>query len=224
MGQPTAIRCVLFDLDGTLADTAPDLVSAMNRLLRERGQPSLPFEQLRPHASHGSIGLIKEGFGLAPEDAGFEALRSRFLTLYEQNLVVATQLFPGMEAVLAQLEQMNIPWGIVTNKPAWLTDPIMEILGLDRRAACVVSGDTTPQRKPHPQPLHHACQLLDLPPEACIYVGDAERDIIAGKCAGMTTLVALFGYIHNLETPHQWGATALVSTPQELVNWLQHRV
>ncbi len=215
-----ALSTVLFDLDGTLADTAPDLSFALNRVLEEQGREPLPLSELRPHASHGSIGLIRHAFGLAPGDPGFEALRERFLDIYQTHLAVDTRLFPDMEAVLEGLETLGLRWGIVTNKPGWLTDPLMSVMGLDRRAACVVSGDTTARRKPDPDPLHHACELLRVDPRECVYIGDAERDIVAGKRAGMCTLVALFGYIDSHEQPEHWGADGLIGTPPEILDWI----
>lgn len=217
------LSTVLFDFDGTLADTAPDLGHALNLLLEESGRPALPLEALRPHASHGSIGLIRFGFGLRPEDKGFEALRGRYLELYEQHLAVATRLFPGAGESLAALESRGLRWGIVTNKPGWLTAPLVRMLGLSVRAACVVSGDTTPRRKPDPDPLLHACEVIGCRPAECLYIGDAERDIIAGRRAGMTTLVARFGYIDHDERPEEWGADGVIDALPELLDWLDDR-
>jgi phosphoglycolate phosphatase len=214
------ITTVLFDLDGTIADTAPDMAFALNELLREAGREPLPLEALRPHTSHGSLGLIRCAFGFGTEDPRFAALRQRFLDLYNANLAVNTRLFPEIEELLAALEQRGLRWGVVTNKPAWLTDPLMKLLGLAARAACVVSGDTTANSKPHPDPLHHACDLLACPPEECLYVGDAERDIIAGRRAGMATLIAGFGYIHADERPREWGADGIVESPRGVLDWL----
>ncbi|GAB4348352.1 MAG: phosphoglycolate phosphatase [Gammaproteobacteria bacterium] len=216
------IRTVLFDLDGTIADTAPDMAHAINEILRESGREPLPLEALRPHTSHGSRGLIQRAFGFAEEDERFAALRQRFLDLYSDHLAVHTRLFTDVEELLTALENRGYRWGIVTNKPAWLTDPLVEKLGLAQRAACVVSGDTAARSKPHPDPLHHACELLACDPEECLYVGDAERDIIAGRSAGMATLVAGFGYIHRDETPEEWGADGIVDSPRGVLEWLSH--
>lgn len=214
------ISTVLFDLDGTIADTAPDMAYALNEILRESGMAAMPLEELRPHTSHGSLGLIRRAFGFGSEDERFPDLRQRFLDIYSANLAVHTRLFPEIEELLAGLEQRGLRWGIVTNKPAWLTDPLMKLLGLAARAACVVSGDTAARSKPHPDPLHHACELLACEPGECLYVGDAERDIIAGRSAGMATLIAGFGYIHRDERPHEWGADAIVDSPRGVLEWL----
>jgi phosphoglycolate phosphatase len=219
-GAPAAIRTVLFDLDGTLLDTAPDLAAALNAVRTEQGQPPLPFEQIRPVVSHGGIALIELGFGLIRTDPAFEPLRQRLLAIYRDNLAVRTRLFPGMAALLAALEQRGLNWGVVTNKPGWLTDPLLSALGLYTRAACVVSGDTLEQRKPHPAPLLHACALAGSRPEQCVYVGDAQRDIEAGRNAGMHTLVALFGYLQPQDDPHAWAADAAVREPAGILEWI----
>lgn len=216
----TPSLCILFDLDGTLLDTAPDMARALNRLRQEEGYPALPFEAIRPMVSHGSPGLIKLGFGRAPDDVEFEILRQRFLHLYASDLAVKTALFPGMENVLQQLEANAIPWGVVTNKPAWLTEPLLRALRLWEWAACVVSGDTLAQRKPDPAPLLYASRQVGVAPECCIYVGDAERDVQAGKSAGMKTLVACFGYLGEADRPEIWQADGLIDKPEELFAWL----
>ena len=213
------IRTVLFDLDGTLVDTAPDLALALNRLRREKGLPPLPYEPIRAQVSHGGSALIRLGFGCRPGDAGFEPLRRRFLDLYQEDLATRTRLFPGMEEVLDFLEGAEIPWGVVTNKPGWLTEPLMERLGLARRAGSIVSGDTLPQSKPHPAPLLHACRGMGTLPAECLYVGDALRDIQAGRAAGMRTLVALFGYLGEEDRPQEWGADGMVKTPSEILSF-----
>lgn len=214
------LRTVLFDLDGTLADTAPDLAYALNTVLAEQGRAPLPFERIRPAVSHGSLALMALGFGLKPGDAGFDTLRQRLLDVYRGNVARATTLFPGMEDLLAALEARGMNWGVVTNKPAWLTEPLMEQLGLRRRAAAVVSGDTTDNRKPHPGPMLHACRQAGSSAAQCLYVGDARRDIEAGKNAGMKTLVALFGYIGDDEHPEAWGADAAVAHPMAIIEWI----
>jgi 2-phosphoglycolate phosphatase len=216
----TGIRTVLFDLDGTLADTAPDLAYALNTLLLEQGKEPLPYETIRPVASHGAAGLIELGFGVPRDTPRFPPLRERFISIYRAHLTRETRLFPGMPELLDQLAARGINWGIVTNKPAFLTDPLIEQLGLSEDAACVVSGDTTTNRKPHPEPMLHACQLAGSKPEECLYVGDAARDIEAGKSAGMQTLVALFGYIGAQDHPETWGASGLIQSPQDILTWL----
>ena len=210
---------MLFDLDGTLLDTAPDMVGALNELRGREGLAALPFETLRRHVSHGAARLVSVGFGLV-EGAEFERLRLGFLDTYRARLASDTRPFDGMEEVLARFADDGLPWGIVTNKPAWLTDPLLAALGLDRRAGCVVSGDTLAERKPHPRPLLHAAQLLGLDPALCSYVGDAERDIQAGRAAGMRTAVAAFGYLGEDDDPWSWQPDTIVSHPAELLPWL----
>lgn len=217
-GRP--IRLVLFDLDGTLADTAPDLAYALNRTLIRHGRTALPFEQIRPHVSHGGIALIRAGFGIEPEHPEFQRYRDDMLSIYQDNIARQTSLFPGMDQVLAQLEQHAIGWGVVTNKPAWLTDPLMDGMQLTHRAACIVSGDTTPNSKPHPGPILYACGLADTPPQACLYIGDAERDIIAGREAGTGTLAALFGYLNSSDRPADWGADDSITSPVQILEKL----
>ena len=214
------IRTILFDLDGTLADTAPDLAHALNVLLREEGWQPLPYDVIRPKVSHGSPALIKLGFGLAPHDDGYEHLRQRLLDLYAADLCRETRVFPGIVDLLAALKQLGIAWGIVTNKPRFLTDPLVAKLALSPPPVCIVSGDTTNNRKPHPEPILHACAQSGSQPEQCVYVGDAERDIRAGEDAGLKTLVALYGYIGENETPTHWGADGLVRGPMEILDWL----
>jgi phosphoglycolate phosphatase len=221
--MPSAdIRTILFDLDGTLLDTAPDLAAALNTVLEENERAALPFESIRPVVSHGGVALIKLGFKLGPDDPRFDPLRQRLLAVYRENISRRTTLFPGMGVLLDELEQRGLNWGVVTNKPGWLTDPLLKDLQLYDRAACVVSGDTLQQRKPHPAPLLHACKLANTPPERCLYVGDAERDIEAGKNAGMHTMVALFGYLTEVDQPRSWGATHVINAPRELLAWLDN--
>ncbi len=214
------LRTLLLDLDGTLVDTAPDLALALNLLREEKGLPPLPFKRIRPEVSHGGGALIRLAFARHPGHMEFEALRQRFLALYQQNLTTHTRLFPGMNRLLDTLEQHGIPWGVVTNKPGWLTEPLMRRLELDQRAGCIVSGDTLEQSKPHPAPLLHACHLIGSAPHQSLYVGDAQRDIEAGHAAGMKTLVATFGYIGERDNPERWGADGLVSEPLEILSCL----
>jgi N-acetyl-D-muramate 6-phosphate phosphatase len=210
---------LLLDLDGTLLDTAPDMGGALNRLRREEGLAPLPYETIRPNVSHGAARLVNLGF---PEATGamFERLRRRFLDLYAENIAAETRLFDGLDAVLGEADRRGLPWGVVTNKPAWLTDPLLRQLELDRRAACVVSGDTLTERKPHPMPLLHAAEVVGMKPAHCVYVGDAERDIQAGRAAGMTTLIAAYGYIDRDDDIGRWQANGIVEQPGELLEWL----
>ncbi len=214
------IHTVLFDLDGTLADTAPDMAYALNRVREEQGLAPLAYSAIRPVVSHGATALVRLGLDLEAEDARFTALRQRFLDIYREHLARETRLFPGMGEVLDIIERRGMNWGVVTNKPAWLTDPLMEQLGLANRAACIVSGDTTPERKPHPAPMLYACHRAGSQSWQCLYVGDAQRDIEAGKRAGMKTLVALFGYIGEADEPHSWDADGMIRDPLEIFDWI----
>lgn len=208
---------VFFDLDGTLADTAPDLAAAANRLVVERGLPPVAYEKLRPVASHGARGLIGAAFGKSPDDPEFPALRDTFLDYYEADIAVHTRLFDGMDEVLARLEASGIRWGIVTNKIARFTVPLVAAIGLTPRASAVVSGDTTAHAKPHPAPLLHAAEVSGVAPARCLYVGDDLRDIQAGKAAGMATVTAAYGYCGDGEPPEAWGADYLIRHPAELL-------
>ena len=211
---------ILFDLDGTLADTAPDLADALNATLQAFGHPPLPFEAIRPVVSHGGIALVRLGFGMEPDHPGFEERRQYLLQRYRENICRRTRLFPGMDEVLANLADHRIPWGVVTNKPAWLTEPLLRELPLPVPPDCVVSGATCPERKPHPMPLLHACETLGCNPGRAFYVGDAERDMQAGKAAGMVTVCALFGYLRPEDHPREWPADHYVENPGELLELL----
>jgi len=217
----SSIRTVLFDLDGTLADTAPDLAYALNCVLTEQGCEPLPYETIRPVVSHGGIALIKLGFDIDEQAAEFQELRQRLLDIYRDNIARETQLFDGMAALLQTLEQRGLNWGVVTNKPAWLTEPLLEALDIRHRAASVVSGDTLPERKPHPAPMLLACEQAGSDAAHCLYIGDAERDIEAGRNAGMRTLVALFGYIGDGDQPASWQADGMVEHALEILDWLE---
>ncbi len=214
------VRAVLFDLDGTLLDTAPDMVTALNALRQEQGLPGLPFPQVRPLVSHGAGALVRRGFPDA-EGAIFESLRKRFLTLYAGTLAVATRPYGGVAEALTYLESQAIPWGIVTNKPQGLAGPLLERLGLHGRAGAIVCGDTLPERKPHPRPLLHAAAQLGVDPAAVIYIGDAERDVLAARAAGMRAFVALYGYIPADERPREWPASGWIESSLALAAWLQ---
>ena len=212
-------RALLLDLDGTLLDTAPDMAAALNALRREHGLPEIEFAALRPQVSHGAAALVRLGFPTA-RDAEFEGLRRRFLALYRGALATHTRLFPGYDAVFDALAARAVPWGIVTNKPGWLTEPLLAALDLATRAGCVVSGDTLAERKPHPAPLLHAAALLGVDPAACVYAGDAERDIVAGRAAGMATVAVSFGYLAVGEDPGAWNPDGIVERPGELLDWI----
>jgi phosphoglycolate phosphatase len=215
-------RAILFDLDGTLADTAPDLAAAVNLLRSARGLETTPYEVLRPTASAGARGMIGASFGLTPQDAGFDELKTGFFNNYEAAIAVHTTLFDGVPELLDGLRQAGLAWGIVTNKPARFTDPLLPLIGL-AHAGCIISGDTTPHAKPHPEPLLEAARRLGLAPEQCWYVGDDLRDIQAGQAAGMATVACAWGYCGATE-PAGWSADHLLASPQELLTLLRSRV
>jgi N-acetyl-D-muramate 6-phosphate phosphatase len=213
-------RAVLFDLDGTLLDTAPDMVGALNALRQEQLLAPLPYELIRGAVSHGSARVVKAGFPDADPELALR-LQQRFLDIYRGALSRETRLFPGMDEVLDALASLRIKTGVVTNKPAWLTDPLLMELGLRARFACVVSGDTVPERKPHPLPLLHAAQLAEVLPGECIYVGDAERDVQAAHAATMPALVANYGYLRADEHSTDWGGDGYLEQPLDLLDWLK---
>lgn len=213
-----APRALLFDLDGTLADTAPDLAAAVNKMRRERGLDDTPFELLRPLASAGARGLIGAAFGVAPGDDSYDALRAEFLANYASAIAVHTCLFDGVNELLAGIAQRGLRWGIVTNKPALYTDALVPLIRLGH-AACVISGDTTPHAKPHPEPLFEAARRLQLAPEHCWYVGDDLRDIQAGIAAGMPCIAAAWGYCGHTE-PQSWQADVTAAYPIDLLELL----
>ncbi len=210
---------VLFDLDGTFADTAPDLGRAVNAMRAARGLPPVPLADTRRVTSLGARGMLGAAFGIGPDHADYPAMRDEFLRIYENNLCQDTVLFPGMAGLLQRLEQRKIIWGIVTNKAERFAKPLMQQLGYASRAACIIGGDTTPHMKPHPAPLLAAARLIDTPPQQCIYVGDDERDIRAGRAAGMRTVAVRYGYL-NGSSPEEWGADRLVATPGEIENFI----
>lgn len=212
--------CVLFDLDGTLADTAPDLGGALNRVLAEEGRAALPAELTRPVTSQGVRGLLRVGFQIAPEDAGYRELADRVLAHYEANICEATRLFDGMAALLAAFDAAGQRWGIVTNKHARFTDPLVKALGLAGRAACVVSGDSAARPKPFPDSLLFACERTGSRSERCVYVGDDARDIEAGRAAAMGTIAAAWGYLGEGVAIEDWGADRIAASPQTLMDEL----
>jgi N-acetyl-D-muramate 6-phosphate phosphatase len=209
----SGMRAVLFDLDGTLLDTAPDMAGAINELRQEEHLELLPFEQVRPLVSHGARALVRLAFPQADAPA-FAELRERFLKIYRGRLAVDTRPYEGLLDALERLESKGIAWGVVTNKPGWLTEPLLEQFALRDRARVIVSGDTLAERKPHPAPLLYAADRLGVMPAQCIYIGDAERDVLAGQAAGMKVFVALFGYIPTDERPRQWPASGWLDSPR----------
>jgi 2-phosphoglycolate phosphatase len=214
------VRAVLFDLDGTLVDTAADLAAALNRVRADRNLPPLPVATLRPHASDGSRGLLGAGLGVAHDDPQWEALKDAFLGYYATALAVHSQLFTDGSRVLAEIERRGLAWGIVTNKAARFAMPLLEHLGLAARAGVVVCGDTTAHTKPHPAPLLHAVTHLGMNATDCVYVGDAERDVAAARAAGMAALVARYGYIAPEVNPEAWGADGFIASFPAVLDWL----
>lgn len=214
------VRAVLFDLDGTLIDSAPDLGAAADKMRIDRGMPSLPLERYRPMAGAGARGMLGEAFGLAPEHPDFPTMREEFFSNYEACMTQRTQPFDGVARLLERLVAANLAWGVVTNKSARFTEPLTRGMPLFATAGAVVSGDTTPHAKPHPAPLLEAASRLGIPPGGCIYVGDDERDIVAGHAAGMGTVAALYGYLGQKGAPAAWGAHAAINSPLELLQLL----
>lgn len=215
------IKAVLFDLDGTFADTAPDLATALNHARASRNLPPLPLHIVRSQASHGSRGLLKIGFDIEPDAPDYDKLRDIFLDHYERNICVHTQLFDGMAQLVDELEQRDIKWGIVTNKPHRYTLPLMQALGYAERAACLISGDTCAHAKPHPEPMFKACQLIGVAPEQCLYLGDDLRDMQAANASGMRGIIARYGYIESLEEASGWQAQGSIDSPPQLLQYLK---
>jgi len=219
MQNNAPIRGVLFDLDGTLLDTAHDMMNALNALRAEENLPPLPYEKVRCQVSHGANALVKLGFGELSATE-HEVMRQRLLDIYRKQLARHTALFEGGDEMLRDLERRGLHWGIVTNKPGWLTAPLLVEVGLHTRARAVVSGDTLAHRKPHPLPLLHAAETMGIKPEECVYVGDAERDMQAAQAAGMYALVAGFGYLGEEDRADQWFSHGWLDTPLDLLEWL----
>jgi N-acetyl-D-muramate 6-phosphate phosphatase len=214
------VRAVLFDLDGTLIDSAPDLAGTGNDMREARGLPRLPLEHFRPMVGAGARGMVGRALDAGPHDERFASLRDEFLQRYEARMTRETRLFPAMRPVLDGLRSLRLPWGIVTNKAARFTEPLVQALGLHREAATVVCGDTTAHSKPHPEPLLEAARRLALAPEQCVYVGDDLRDVQAGRAAGMATIAVAWGYLGIGEAIEAWGADHIVQTPADLLKLL----
>jgi 2-phosphoglycolate phosphatase len=210
------LKAVLFDLDGTFADTAPDLTRAVNLMLSARGLPPVSAEATRPVTSTGARGMLGVAFGMTPDHPDYQAMREEFLELYAQNLCVETRVFPGMPELLEGIESRGLKWGIVTNKAERLAKPLIAQLRLDARCACVVGGDTAGVTKPSPLPLLAAARLIGIEPAACIYVGDDRRDVEAGRAAGMKTIAVRYGYL-NGGIPETWDADYVVDCPQDML-------
>lgn len=209
---------ILFDLDGTLLDTAPDICFALNVLRNEMQLPELPLQAIKPLVGRGAKKLVSFALNCPENDIEILALREKFLAIYDQHIADRTQLFPQMDKVLHQLDDNKIPWGIVTNKLTYHTHRLLKALGIHHRSHCIICGDTLTRAKPHPLPILHACHILNLAPEECLFVGDAATDVAASKAAGMQAIVALYGYLDG-DDPYRWQAHHYISDPLELLNW-----
>lgn len=214
------IKAVLFDLDGTFADTAPDLAAALNHTRATRHLPPLPLDIIRTQASHGSRGLLKIGFGIEPDAPDYGTLRDIFLDYYERNICVHTRLFGDMAELVTELERRDIKWGIVTNKPDRYTMPLMQALGYASRAACLISGDTCAHAKPHPEPMLKACEIIGVTPGQSLYLGDDLRDMQAANAANMRGIIANYGYVGGDASVANWNAQGSVNQPTELLAYL----
>jgi len=215
------VRAVLFDLDGTLIDSAPDLGAAADQMRLARGLPSLPLDRYRPMAGAGARGMLGVAFGIGPDDADFPALREEFFSNYERCMTEHTYVFEGVPELIAQLLGRGLAWGVVTNKAMRFAGPLTRGMDLFTTAGAVVGGDSTSHAKPHPEPLLEAARRLGLPPSRCVYVGDDERDVVAGRAAGMGTVAARYGYLGSNADALQWGAHAHIDDPLDLLNLLQ---
>lgn len=213
-------RAVLFDLDGTFADTAPDLAAALNHVRASHDLPPLPLQVLRPQASHGSAGLLKVGMHITPESADFPVLRDIFLAYYSAHICDHTQLFPGIAELILTLEQRHLAWGIVTNKPHRYTEALMQALGYAQRAACLISGDTCAHAKPHPEPMRKACEIIGITSTEVIYLGDDKRDMQAANAANMRGIIANYGYVSEDVSVTNWQAYASIDRPEELLRYI----
>ena len=214
------IKAVFFDIEGTLADTAPDLANSLNQLLKKHNKPTLPFEKIRSLVLNGGETFITRVFHIHHTHPEFESLKNEFLDIYRENIAAKTTLLPGISEVLSELETQNIKWGIVSNKPDWLAKPLLDTLNLTDKACSIVSGDTLSVKKPNPRPLLHACQQIGCEVNECIYVGDTERDILTGNRANMRTAVALFGNTGESNNPLSWGADKILHTPLDILPWI----
>jgi phosphoglycolate phosphatase len=215
------LSCVLFDLDGTLVDTAPDLIACLNIALEQHGFAQVPYPQVRPMISFGAEAMIKQSSAANALESHPHILET-MLNTYENNIVQHGGFFSGMAETLLAIEAHGLKWGIVTNKHERFTRPLTQALNLTKRAACIISGDTTNNRKPHPEPMWEACKRACVPPEQCVFIGDALHDITAGKNANMKTLAAVYGYLTDADLPQQWGADALVESPAQISTWIEN--
>ena len=214
------LSCVLFDLDGTLVDTAPDLILCLNKALSSHGLTTVTADTIKPFISFGAVAMINESLSQSVSEALREDILETMLDLYQNNIAEHTVFFKGMSDTLDAIEAQGLKWGVVTNKRERFTNPLMDALKLTDRAACIISGDTTANPKPHVEPMLAACKLAAVKPQECVYIGDARHDITAGKNAQMKTLAALYGYIKPGDTPETWGADALIESPEQLATWI----
>lgn len=222
--EPFKLSCVLFDLDGTLVDTSADLLAALNHALIDLGIQPPSSDQIKPYISFGVEAMLRQCLS---EPIEYEILSGRiekFLNYYQANIATHSQLFEGMLETLETIEQQKLKWGVITNKRQQFTVPLMEALALTNRAACIVSGDTTGNSKPHPEPMLKACQLAEVVPTQCVYIGDARHDILAGQSVNMKTLAATYGYLKSDDCPEKWGADALMPSPRHINTWIEARL
>jgi phosphoglycolate phosphatase len=214
------LACVLFDLDGTLVDTAPDLIACLNKALDAHGYPQARYEQVKPHISFGATAMIKASVGDQADDAQQAEILETVLDHYQNNIAEHSLFFNGIVDTLNLIESQGLKWGVITNKRKRFTDPLMDALKLSARAACIISGDSTAYPKPHVLPMLTACQIAEVDPKHCVYIGDAHHDITAGSNAQMHTLAALWGYLRDDDQPETWGANALIESPNHLTDWI----
>lgn len=217
---PAKPAAILFDLDGTLVDSAADLAWAMDILLARKGKGTLSYPEFRATVSQGSVAMLSHAFELDPSDQQIEVLRPEFLNIYSEHLSSKSECFDQIEEALSTIEAKGIPWGIITNKPTALTTPLLDKLNLSNRAGCVVCGDTLKFRKPHPAPMLLACEQLNVTPEECVYVGDAPRDIEAAQGACMASIAAAWGYLSPEDQPAQWGAAMVIDSSSQFTDWV----
>ncbi|KAF3977640.1 MAG: HAD-IA family hydrolase [Methylococcales symbiont of Iophon sp. n. MRB-2018] len=220
MSSSFKLSCVLFDLDGTLVDTAPDLIACLNKALLQYGFNEVTATKVKPLISFGAETMIKSSVEESVNQQTRNKILDTMLDCYQHNISQYSQFFSGINETLNTIESLNLKWGIVTNKRERFTQPLVKALNLTNRASCIISGDTTPNRKPHSEPLFTACSLANVKPEECVYIGDALHDIVAGKNANMKTLAAVYGYLKVDDTPDTWGADALIESPEQLTSWI----
>ncbi|TXL14581.1 phosphoglycolate phosphatase [Methylococcaceae bacterium HT4] len=223
MNNEFGLSCVLFDLDGTLLNTAPDLTTALNKALVHFHYPEVAVDFITPYISYGAAVMIETALEQDVSDALKAEILEWLLNYYENHIADFTQLYAGMSELLIILEAKGIPWGVITNKRERMTHPLMHALDLTRRSACIICGDTTAYSKPHPEPMLTACRQIDVSPEECLYIGDARHDITAGKAANMKTLAATWGYLNPDDNPQDWGADALINHPNEIIDWITNQ-